>query len=160
MISDGFELLVIEIIGVIWSNFRIRFVAEIPSSLGMTISYDSQPVNSSTEYSLPNLDRERRLTINTRSYFSKFILFTAPTPSTATSIVHPLTCRNLLLNLLLTRSSSTKSTLGGTAHPGTYVDRRTLNVLPFLLPELVGEEVGTVGDVDVGGRAGRGGGGG
>ena len=39
MISCGFELLVIEIIGVIWSNCRINEVAETPSSLGITISY-------------------------------------------------------------------------------------------------------------------------
>ena len=66
--------------------------------------------------------------MSTRSYFSRFILFTAPTPSTATSIVHPNICKNLLDTFLLTASSSTKSTLGGTAHPGTYVDLLTLSV--------------------------------
>lgn len=39
MISFGFELLVIEIMGVMWSNCRISDVAEIPSNLGMTMSY-------------------------------------------------------------------------------------------------------------------------
>src|SRR6266403_2880075 len=67
-------------------------------------------------------------TINTRSYFSRFILLTAPTPSTATSIVHPKTCKNLLDNFLLTASSSTNKTRGGTAHPGTYADLRTRRV--------------------------------
>ena len=66
--------------------------------------------------------------MSTRSYFSRFILFTAPTPSTATSIVHPKICKNLLDTFLLTASSSTSSTLGGTAHPGTYVDLRTRSV--------------------------------
>ncbi len=66
--------------------------------------------------------------MSTKSYFSRFILLTAPTPSTATSIVHPKICKNLLDTFLLTASSSTSSTLGGTAHPGTYVDLRTLSV--------------------------------
>lgn len=57
--------------------------------------------------------------MSTKSYFSKFILFTALTPSTATSISHPNTCKNLLLSFRHTASSSTKSTLGGIAHPGT-----------------------------------------
>ena len=42
MISCGFELLVIEIIGVIWSNCRMRDVAETPSNFGITISYGSR----------------------------------------------------------------------------------------------------------------------
>ena len=66
--------------------------------------------------------------MSTRSYFSRFILFTAISPSTATSIVHPKICKNLLDTFLLTASSSTSSTLGGTAHPGTYVDLRTRSV--------------------------------
>ena len=66
--------------------------------------------------------------MSTRSYFSRFILFTAPTPSTATSIVHPKTCRNLEESLRETASSSTKRTRGGTAQPGTNVDRRTRRV--------------------------------
>src|SRR6267142_235064 len=75
-----------------------------------------------------NETRRKRRTINTRSYFSKFILLTAPTPSTATSIVHPKTCKNLLDSFLLTASSSTNKTRGGTAHPGTYADLRTRRV--------------------------------
>src|ERR1700722_4463579 len=63
--------------------------------------------------------------MRTKSYFSRFILLTAPTPSTATSIVHPNTCKNLLDSFRLTASSSTRSTRGGTAHPGTNVERRT-----------------------------------
>ena len=51
--------------------------------------------------------------MSTRSYFSRFILFTAISPSTATSIVHPNTCKNLLLSFLLMASSSTSSTRGG-----------------------------------------------
>lgn len=39
MISLGRELLVIEIMGVTWSNCRMSDVAEIPSILGITISY-------------------------------------------------------------------------------------------------------------------------
>jgi hypothetical protein len=38
MISAGFELLVIEMIGVMWSNCLIIEVAETPSSFGMTMS--------------------------------------------------------------------------------------------------------------------------
>ena len=71
--------------------------------------------------------QQKTLTINTKSYFSKFILFTALTPSTATSAVHPNTCKNLLLNFLLIASSSTSNTLRGTAHPGTNVDLLTLS---------------------------------
>ena len=107
MISFGFELLVIEIIGVIGSNCRIKLVALTPSNFGITIS------------------------ISTKSYFSKFILFTATTPSTATSIVHPKTCRNLLESLRETASSLTSRTRGGTAQPGTNVERRTRSVLEF-----------------------------
>lgn len=60
------------------------------------------------------------LTMSTRSYFCIFILLTALTPSTATSISHPKISRNLLLSFLQTESSSTKRTRGGTAHPGTF----------------------------------------
>jgi hypothetical protein len=38
MISFGFELLVIEMIGVMWSNWRMSDVAETPSSFGITMS--------------------------------------------------------------------------------------------------------------------------
>jgi len=58
--------------------------------------------------------REKR-TIKTKSYFSKFILVTASIPSTATSVVHPNTCKNLILMFLLTASSSTNRTRGGAA---------------------------------------------
>jgi hypothetical protein len=40
MTSVGRELLVMEMMGVWWSNFLIIEVAETPSSLGMTISWD------------------------------------------------------------------------------------------------------------------------
>jgi hypothetical protein len=63
--------------------------------------------------------------LSTKSYFSKFILSTAPTPSIATSIVHLNTCKNLLDIRQFTSSSSTNSTRGGTTQPGTNVDRRT-----------------------------------
>lgn len=53
--------------------------------------------------------------MRTKSYFSKFILLTALTPSTATSVAQPKTCRNLLESFLQTASSSTRRTLGGTA---------------------------------------------
>ena len=39
------------------------------------------------------------------------------------SIVHPNTCKNLLDIRWFTSSSSTNSTCGGTAQPGTIVDR-------------------------------------
>lgn len=38
MISFGLELPVMEIMGVRWSNLRIMEVAEMPSSLGITMS--------------------------------------------------------------------------------------------------------------------------
>ena len=38
MISFGFELLVMEMMGVMWSNWRMSDVAETPSSFGITIS--------------------------------------------------------------------------------------------------------------------------
>jgi hypothetical protein len=55
--------------------------------------------------------------MSTKLYFSKFILSAAPTPSTATSIIHPNTCKNLL-DILRFTSLSTSKTQGGTAHPG------------------------------------------
>ena len=42
IISLGLELLVIEIMGVIGSNWRISDVADTPSSLGMTMSYEAR----------------------------------------------------------------------------------------------------------------------
>ena len=40
-ISDGKELLVTDMMGVISSNCRMRDVADIPSRFGMTISYEA-----------------------------------------------------------------------------------------------------------------------
>lgn len=36
--SSGFELLVIEMIGVMWSNWRMSDVADTPSRRGITMS--------------------------------------------------------------------------------------------------------------------------
>jgi hypothetical protein len=51
MISFGFELLVIEMIGVIWSNCLISDVADTPSNFGITISYgiNNVSLNSTDE---------------------------------------------------------------------------------------------------------------
>ena len=42
MISAGFELDAIEIIGVMWSNWRMSDVADTPSSFGITMSCKRQ----------------------------------------------------------------------------------------------------------------------
>lgn len=70
-------------------------------------------------------DAKKKLTMSTELYFSKFILPTAPTTSTTTSIIHPNTCKNLLDILRFTLLSSTSNIRGGTAHPGTNVDLLT-----------------------------------
>src|SRR5882724_1420217 len=58
------------------------------------------------------------------------------------SIVHPVTCRKLLDSLRLRASSSTSSTWGRTAQPGTNIERCTCNhcgVGPQFVPhDLVG----------------------
>ena len=93
-------------------------------------------------------EAEEILTMRTKSYLSKFILLTATTPSTATSIVHPKTCKNLLESFRLTASSSTSNTRGGTAQPGTNVDRRTRNfcALPVgLEPDPDGDDEDIIG---------------
>jgi len=48
MISFGLELLVIEMMGVIWSNWRMREVADTPSNFGITISYKTSIRNDKT----------------------------------------------------------------------------------------------------------------
>ncbi|KAI5989840.1 hypothetical protein EDC04DRAFT_2614269 [Pisolithus marmoratus] len=91
-------------------------------------NHDDQQEVQRARYS--GKDTNRQLTISTKSYFSKFILFTALTPSTTTSIAHPSTCKNLLFSLQLMASLSMGSTHGGTAHLGTNVDLLTCNFCP------------------------------
>src|SRR5215469_16054629 len=55
MISSGFELLVMEMIGVMGSNWRMSDVADTPSSFGITISYDASSPRTSQ-------DKERDVT--------------------------------------------------------------------------------------------------
>src|ERR1700683_3736856 len=124
MISFSFELLVMEMIGVIWSNCRIIDVVDIPSSFGITISYHRKPQKSAqlqphSPYDLGNTHHKHQIIL------LQIHPLDHPTPSTATSIVHPNTCKNLLDICRFTSSSSTNSTRGGTAQPGTNVDRRT-----------------------------------
>lgn len=100
-----------------------------PSRLGMTMSCALKQTHfdqshRSIDEQLETERERRKRTISTRSYFCIFILLTALTPSTATSIWHPKTSRNLLLSLRQTASSSTSKTRGGTAQPGTLDCRR------------------------------------
>ena len=63
--------------------------------------------------------------------------------------MHPNTCKNLLLNLRLTASSSTSSTRGGTAQPGTNVDRRTRSFCDFGMEDVEAEVVASAREDDV-----------
>lgn len=157
MMSFGPELLVIEMMGVIGSNWRINDVAETPASfnlhdisLKLCTHRDHKPHGLvqeelavkvghhnvlSPEIQKRQLEHARFqaiavpkvLTMSTRSYFCAFILLTALTPSTATSIWHPNFSKNLELSFRQTVSSSTSNTRGGTAQPGTADSRRPID---------------------------------
>jgi hypothetical protein len=131
----GFELLVIEMMeGRALVELANKVYSRHTIQLGHDdVLYEKKPsIPLINEPKTPNertgnVYRKRKgikLTINTKSYFSRSVLFTA-TPTTVTSVVHRNTFKGLLLSCLLTASSSTRRTLGGTAQPGTNVDKLT-----------------------------------